>query len=377
MSDCCSSSAGPAASRDASRKSPCPSCGALAAAVSLTTLRHNLHAPALLSLPEAPCYFCADSACSVVYFSPEGDVFDRTQVRAVGYEKTSDLDDLVCHCFDVSGRRIADEWQAGNSRSRAFIVEQTREKRCACEARNPSGRCCLKAIGGIEAGLDADPAVSGVRRLVALLPLAERLAQASPLAQQAYGRILERLRTRGLPVAAVDLREYDTVQFRQVVDELAAADLVVADADHARVLGAYPLTTETTDHRLEVDGVPLFAMCAVDALAVAPVTGSRVLIDSRCAVSGTVVRIQQDGDTLDLAEPAGVQVGIAWQDTGGCAAHSLCRDMVFLCDAPTAAQWRDTGDGMRDIYDLSQALALARQFFLPLTIEPGQTTATP
>lgn len=377
MSDCCSSSAGPAASRDVPRKSSCPSCGTLASAVSVTTLNHNLHAPALLSLPDAPCYFCADPACAVVYFSLEGDVFDRTQVRALGYEKTGDLDDLVCHCFDVSGRRIADERRAGDSRSRAFIVEQTREQRCACEARNPSGRCCLKAIGGIEAALDADPVASGLRRLTALLPLAERLARASPSAQQAYGRILERLRTKGLPVAAEDLREYDPTQFRQVVDELAAADLVVADAAHARVLGAYPLTTETTDHQLSVDGVRLFAMCALDALAVAPVMQARVQVESRCAVSGSAVRILQDGDRLELAGPSDVQVGIAWQDTGGCAAHSLCRDMVFLGDAQTAAQWREAGEGMRDIYDLNQALALAKQFFLPLTIDTGQRTVSP
>ena len=370
MSDCCSSSPKPDTPRVAPRKASCPSCGSSAATVPAVTLWHNLRAPANRSVKDVPHYFCADPGCEVVYFSSGSDLYTRGQVRALGYEKTSNPDDLVCHCFDVTAAQIAREYREGHGASHEFIVEQTREQRCACDARNPAGRCCLKAIGGIEAGLEDDPVAAGLRRLQALLPLAERLAEATPAARELYPRILDRLRTTGRPVEAADLPDFEETGFRQAVAELADADLIVADTEHARVLGTYPLTTETTDHRLDIEGVRLHAMCAVDALAVAPVTGCRVEIDSRCAVSRQAIRVKHKGDVLSSVEPAGLQVGIAWQDTGGCAAHSLCREMVFLADAQIAADWRDAGTGARDTYDLNAALALGRAFFMPLAT-PG------
>ena len=367
MSDCCSASPERETPRATARKAACPSCGASAASVPPVTLWHNLHAPANRSVRDVPHYFCAAPGCEIVYFSAEGDRYTRAQVRMLGYEKTGNLADLVCHCFDVTGQQVADEYRTGGRGSREFIVEQTRQQRCACDARNPSGRCCLKAIGTIEAGLETDPVTAGLHRLQDLLPLAERLDAASPQAPEVYGQVRDRLLMTGRAVEADDLPAVDAAAFHQGITELAAADLVVADAGHSRVLGVYPVTTEATDHRLDIDGVQLFAMCAVDALAVAPVTGDKVQIDSRCAVSGEAVRIRQAGEALESAEPAGVQVGIAWQDTGGCAAHSLCRDMVFLADPRIAADWHAAGAGMRSIYTLHEALALGRAFFMPLS----------
>lgn len=304
----------------------------------------------------------------MVYFSTEGECYTRDQVRAMGYEKTANPADLVCHCFDVTAVRVMDEYRSGDRLSNDFIVEQTRQQRCACEARNPSGRCCLKGIRDIEKGMDVDPVIAGLHRLKGILPLAARLAEASPLARQAYARITARLRRTGRPVGAPDLKGVDEASFGRAIGELADADLIVPDIKHTHVLGAYPLTTESTDHHLDVDGVRLFAMCALDALAVAPVTGSKVCIDSRCVVSSQKVRVRQEGDTLVVVEPKELQVGIAWQDTDGCAAHSLCRDMVFLANPQIAAEWREAGTGMRDTYSLNEAVTLARTFFEPLAI---------
>jgi len=37
---------------------------------------------------------------------------------------------------------------------KAFVVQQTKEKLCACESRNPSGRCCLADFKRMEKAHD-------------------------------------------------------------------------------------------------------------------------------------------------------------------------------------------------------------------------------
>ena len=108
-------------------------------------------------------------------------------------------------------------------------------------------------------------------------------------------------------------------------------------------------------------------MCSVDALALAPVLGTQTEVRSLCAVGGVPVRIRQRGTELLDAAPAGVAVGIRWQDPGSCAAHSLCRDMVFLAPEAVAA-WRgadDTALGV-SVLGVAEAAALGAAFFAPL-----------
>src|SRR5262249_21409778 len=50
---------------------------------------------------------------------------------------------------------------------------------------------------------------------------------------------------------------------------LAALDLIVWKEDEARILSAYPFSGVSTAHQVLIDGhVPLYAMCAIDALGI-------------------------------------------------------------------------------------------------------------
>jgi hypothetical protein len=46
---------------------------------------------------------------------------------------------LLCYCFGVSFHDAVE-----NPEIRQFVIEQTKKGICACEIRNPSGKCCLK-----------------------------------------------------------------------------------------------------------------------------------------------------------------------------------------------------------------------------------------
>ncbi|WP_200341853.1 alkylmercury lyase family protein [Rhodovibrio sodomensis] len=152
-----------------------------------------------------------------------------------------------------------------------------------------------------------------------------------------------------------------------VIRELGDADLVVLDADRARVVGAYPMTIEPTPHRLALNGTVVSAMCALDALAVAPMYHCQVTITSRCGVTGEPIHIEQRDETIQLAEPsADVRVGVKWQNPSGHAAHSMCLQMVFLADGPVSEMWAKEDPEARTTFTLEEAVAFGAGFFRPI-----------
>jgi mercuric reductase len=147
---------------------------------------------------------------------------------------------------------------------------------------------------------------------------------------------------------------------------LRGKDLLVLD-ELGAIAGAYPFTTEKTPHCLTVNGQRVHAMCALDALAISPLFGLEVQIDSRCAASNAAIHIHQRGLKLLEVKPSNdLLLGIHWQQTAGCAAHSLCREMVFLKNLEAAMKWQGLAPETRELYDLEEAVQLAAGFFKPL-----------
>lgn len=206
-----------------------------------------------------------------------------------------------------------------------------------------------------------------VARLNAVLPLADRYAGLDSSQKQLYSHILNHLLSTGAAIAQADLASryhMDVSAVMTVLQSLAAMDLIVVDTHGAQVIGAYPLTTENTPHQLTMGKVRLQAMCAFDALALSAISGQPLQISSCCAVTGSKISLQQQGDHFSRISPAPPLVGIRWQQTGGCAAHSLCRDMVFLQDITAARQWAQ--DTSVSVMELEQAVIAAKAFFAPL-----------
>jgi mercuric reductase len=157
-------------------------------------------------------------------------------------------------------------------------------------------------------------------RLRALLPLAERQARLPGPVAEAHRAILRSFAERGRPLGA---QEVAAVGGPGALAELARNDLVVLGTE-GEVVGAYPVTTADTPHGLRLHGHALHAMCALDALAVAPLFDAEVEILSRCHVTGTPIRLVQRGDDLMAATPSDrVRVGIRWGPVGSTASGSL------------------------------------------------------
>ena len=108
-----------------------------------------------------------------------------------------------------------------------------------------------------------------------------------------------------------------------LLSDLAEEDLIVLSGDGA-IQGAYPFTTARTPHRVTVRGNTVNAMCALDALAVAPMFITEAVVDSVCELTGTLLHVEQSSSEWVAATPTpSIHVGIQWEETGGAAAHSL------------------------------------------------------
>ena len=142
MSDCCSAST---KTDTAPAVMPCPVNGARSKQVGVLTVR-SLVRQLPLGMPNTEYYFCEAADCDVVYFpcDPQAPVFRREDllVRVGAKEKADPIP--VCYCFGFTRKDIQDEIaKTGYSTVADRITAEVKAGNCACEVKNPSGKCCL------------------------------------------------------------------------------------------------------------------------------------------------------------------------------------------------------------------------------------------
>jgi len=124
----------------------CPACGGNCFSVSRQTMLHQVQFPDNQGIDEGGYAFCPNHVCDTGYFS-EYHIISKTSLRA--FQPNQDA--MLCHCFDISEFAYRTALQTGASESiKGFVVQKTKEKLCACESRNPSGRCCLASFKQME-----------------------------------------------------------------------------------------------------------------------------------------------------------------------------------------------------------------------------------
>ena len=209
---------------------------------------------------------------------------------------------------------------------------------------------------------------NAVQRLNSRLPLKLRQAALPPWLARVHRATLTSLSEKGRPLITGELNELlEGSDVSAALAWLANDDLVVLNEAGTGIVGAYPMTTEATTHHLRINNQPVNAMCALDALSVGPMFNAEVEINSRCHVTGTEIFIHMQGETLLEARPSPeVHVGVRWQNPTACAAHSLCLEMVFLKDQPTALEWQAGDTENISLFNLEDAIAFGAGFFTPL-----------
>ena len=151
MPDCCETRV------RAPRRAPCPITGTSGTRVGLQTVKAILKDSSLRRFRPATYYFCSEPTCDVVYFSQQGELYSKDDVRTTVWQKEPIGDRVLCYCFGEREQTIAAEIEAtGTSLALDRVAEHVRSGRCACEIRNPRGVCCLGDLKAAIARMRAD-----------------------------------------------------------------------------------------------------------------------------------------------------------------------------------------------------------------------------
>lgn len=96
--------------------------------------------------PRQDLWLCRDPDCAVVYFGARGLLLTADDLRVVPGFKTGS-DGLVCYCFGHRKDDIArDLAERGETSILESIKTEVEAGNCACEVRNPAGKCCLGEV---------------------------------------------------------------------------------------------------------------------------------------------------------------------------------------------------------------------------------------
>jgi hypothetical protein len=125
----------------------------------------------------------------------------------------------------------------------------------------------------------------------------------------------------------------------QALARLAEQDLIHADAD-CRPLVAYPFSGIPRGHRVTIEGAgTVEAMCAIDALGIAPMLGRPTTITSRDLLSGAPVEVQLDPEGNASWRPQGAVVAIGSAACGGPSFGGCCDVLNFFESVESAERY--------------------------------------
>ncbi len=142
MSGCCSAKTGAECATPQREASICPACATKAKPVSTLTVKSLVRDHTRVSAGDT-YWFCRQPECDVVYFSG-AQLFRKADLKVrVGIKEHEDPIPL-CYCFEYSRADIGRDIESlGKTEIPDRIKAEVQAGFCACEVKNPSGKCCL------------------------------------------------------------------------------------------------------------------------------------------------------------------------------------------------------------------------------------------
>jgi hypothetical protein len=191
--------------------------------------------------------------------------------------------------------------------------------------------------------------------------------------------VLRAFAVTGLPPTTAELRQAaapDGADPDHVLARLDAEDFLRLDSS-GQISAAYPFSAVATAHRVRIAGGPeVFAMCAIDALGIAPMLEAAVVIHSTDPSTDqpiTVTHGAANSAGPAMWEPAtavvfsGQACGRRTGPAMGSAADVCCGYVNFFASAATAAAWAKAHPQVTgQILDHANAERLGAHIFGPL-----------
>ena len=125
----------------------CPKCDKPCKSVAIRTLYHQIRFPENQGIAPESYYYCPLKNCSVGYFTLAGLIIPKHHLRTISNIEHNKL----CYCFDIDVSQYISALKDRNAEAiKNFVIKLTKSGDCACETRNPSGRCCLADFKKLE-----------------------------------------------------------------------------------------------------------------------------------------------------------------------------------------------------------------------------------
>jgi hypothetical protein len=165
-----------------------------------------------------------------------------------------------------------------------------------------------------------------------------------PVEKAVHLAILTSFAVAGRAPAPGDLEQITAGSGRTAAELLAALHAVDAIrlAPDGQIAVAYPFSATPTRHRVRIgspnDGVDVYAMCAIDALGIAAMTGRNTLIESVDVTTGHPITVTtRDGVTSWDPQEAVAFVGA--DECGRPSADCCCDYLNLFTDRAAAKTW--------------------------------------
>lgn len=209
--------------------------------------------------------------------------------------------------------------------------------------------------------------INALNRLNEILPLKQRQLELHGKYRNLHRQLLRSFVDKGRILNRQEIAELvDDVD--HAIQILIGSGLVVI-SESGELNGAYPFSMEVRDHKIQINGQLIHAMCALDSLAASPMFGMSAEIKSLCCVSGEPIHILQSSDGgIEYETPNEIYFAIDWgsfSESVTCA-DSLCLQMNFIVCEKQAKQWMNEDRSRREIFNLEDAIEFSTQFFVPL-----------
>jgi Alkylmercury lyase len=193
-----------------------------------------------------------------------------------------------------------------------------------------------------------------------------RRARLTKAERELYFWILRRFATDGRPSSS----EVRAAAGRLGLDAedafatLSREDLVHRGRD-GEITVAYPFSGQTTAHRVRFpSGHEVDAMCAIDALGIAPMFGEPIEIASRDPVSGDEIRARVAADGTAEWSPRSPVVVAGVLDRQSDSCRGCCPVLNFFVSAANAERWLSEHPEVQgDVISMQEAAAAGRAVF--------------
>lgn len=217
----------------------------------------------------------------------------------------------------------------------------------------------------------------------AAIPLAKvgpgRHERLTDFERELYFWILHRFASSGRPSAAETRAAADEMGLDadRALETLARDDLVHTNRD-GEIVVAYPFSGRPTDHVVRFKGGnEVNAMCAIDALGVAPMFDQSIEIDSRDPLTGEGIGVELTPPGAGRWQPQGAVV-VCGASRSGESYCSCCPVLNFFASAENGERWLEGRPDVRGyVMTMPEAIEAGRAVFGDVLSAPNRNAELP